>query len=73
MKYSVELNNEEVMFLQNYSQENNISIQEFILQSISEKIEDEIDRKAYNKAWKEYLESGKQSRPIEELWDEVDI
>ena len=38
-----------------------------------EKIEEKSDIAVYNAAYKEYEESGKHSRPIEELWKELDI
>ena len=37
------------------------------------KIENEYDIKIANEAYAEYIKSGKKSRPIEELWKELDI
>ena len=37
------------------------------------KIENENDIKIANEAYAEYIKSGKKSRPIEELWKELDI
>ena len=38
-----------------------------------EEIENEYDIKIANEAYSEYIKSGKQSKPIEELWKELDI
>ena len=38
-----------------------------------EKIEDEYDIGVFNAAYNEYEEGGKQSRPIEELWKELEL
>lgn len=38
-----------------------------------EKTEDEYDIAVYNAAYKEYLDSGKQSQTIEKLWHELDL
>lgn len=37
------------------------------------KIENEYDIKIANEAYSEYIKSGKKSKPIEELWKELDI
>ena len=39
----------------------------------SQKIEDEYDTKIADEAYEEYINNGKESRPIEELWEELDI
>ena len=35
-------------------------------------LEDELDIAVYEEAYAEYIETGKKSRPIEELWKELD-
>lgn len=35
--------------------------------------EDEYDMEVFNQAYKEYIDSRKESHPIEELWKELDI
>lgn len=37
------------------------------------KTENECDIKIANEAYEEYIKSGKQSKPIKELWKELDI
>lgn len=39
---------------------------------VLEKIEDEYDLAVFNEAYTEYLNEGKKSRPISELWKELD-
>lgn len=41
--------------------------------ALAEKIEDEYDVTIANEAYSEYLNSGKKSRPISELWNELDL
>lgn len=41
--------------------------------NLSEKTEDEYDIIVADEAYKEYVESGKQSRPIAELFKELDL
>ena len=41
--------------------------------ALFEKIEDEYDTKIADEAYEEYINNGKESRPIEELWEELDI
>lgn len=36
-------------------------------------IEDEHDKTIAEEAYKEYIENGKKSRPIKELWNELDL
>ena len=36
-------------------------------------LRDEYDIAVGNEAYKEYVDSGYQSRPIEELWKEIDL
>ena len=41
--------------------------------ALFERIEDEYDIAVADEAYKEYVDSGKKSRPIEELWGELDL
>ena len=41
--------------------------------ALFERIEDEYDIAVANEAYDEYLKSGKKSRPIGELWKDVDL
>lgn len=56
----------ENMFLQNKNKDS-------FLKKTSEQIEDRLDEAIFEEAYKEYLKSGKKSRPISELWQEAGI
>ena len=50
-----------------------LSLAEAFKRALFEKIEDEYDIALADEAYEEYLRSGKQARPIEELWKELDL
>jgi len=54
MAISLRLNKEDSMLIKNYASIHNISISELFRQAVLEKIEDEYDLKAYEKAMSEY-------------------
>ena len=73
MAFSILLKNEEKKLAESYSKLHSISLGEAFKQALFEKIEDEFDIVAANEAYDEYVQSGKQSKPIEELWKELDL
>ena len=73
MTISLRLNNEDTMLFKKYAELNGISVSELVRQSVLERIEDEYDLALCKEALKEYEESGRKSRPIEELWQELGI
>lgn len=70
---SIRLSDEDVNLFKNFAQLNNISMSDLVRQSVLEKIEDEFDLKVMREAYQEYLESGSKSRPIEEMWKELNL
>lgn len=54
MSYSVELNERDAKFIQNYADAHNIDVPELIRQLLVEKIEDEYDLRCYKKAMREF-------------------
>ena len=56
-----------------YAKMHSLSLAEAFKSALFEKIEDEYDLKVAEEAYKEYVEGGCKSRPIEELWKELDI
>ena len=50
-----------------------MSIGEAFKRALFEKIEDEYDLAVAEEAYKEYVDSGMKSTPIEELWKELDL
>ena len=53
MTVSLRLSDEDTMLIKKYAEMNNISVSDLIRQSVLERIEDEYDLKAYNKAVEE--------------------
>lgn len=54
MTISLRLNDEDSMLIKKYAEMNNISVSDLFRQAVLERIEDEYDLKAYNKAMEEY-------------------
>lgn len=73
MAFSIRLTEEERALAESYAKIHSYSLTEAFKRALFEKIEDEYDIAVYNTAYKDYEESGKQSRPIDELWKELDI
>ena len=66
MTISLRLNEEDTMLIKKYAEINNISISDLFRQAVLERIEDEYDLQAYNKAIKEY-----EANPVTYSHDEV--
>lgn len=73
MTISVRLNDEDAKLFKKYAEEKGITVSELVRQSVIEHIEDEYDRAVAEEAYAEYVNSGKKSRPISELWKELDL
>ncbi len=73
MAFSIRLTEEERNLAESYAKIHSISIGEAFKQALFEKIEDEYDIVVANEAYGEYEKSGRKSRPIEELWKELDL
>ena len=50
-----------------------MTLSEAFKQALFERIEDEYDITVGEEAWTEYEESGRKSRPISELWKDLDL
>ena len=50
-----------------------MSLGEAFKMALFERIEDEFDVALADEAYAEYIESGRKSRPIEELWKELEL
>lgn len=66
MTISLRLNDEDTMLFKKYAEMNGISVSELVRQSVLERIEDEYDLSAYEKAMKEY-----ENNPVTYSLDEV--
>ena len=67
MSVSLRLSEEETVLIKNYALLHNISVSELFRQAVMEKIEDEYDLKAYEKAMSSYL-----ANPVTYSLDEVE-
>ena len=73
MAFSIRLTEEEKRLADSYAKLHSISIGEAFKQALFDKIEEEFDIAVANDAYDEYAANGKQSRPINELWKELDL
>ena len=72
MTVSVRLNEKDELLIKKYAELNNISLSDLIRNAVLEKIEDEYDLKAYNKAIEEYNKNPK-TYTLEEVKKELDL
>ena len=73
MAFSIRLTEEEKTLADSYARMHNVSLGEAFKKALFEKIEEEYDISIAEEAYNEYIEGGKNSRPIEELWEELDL
>lgn len=73
MAFSIRLTENEKRLADSYAKMHSMSIGEAFKRALFEKIEDEYDITVYEEAYKEYVDSGMKSAPIEELWKELDL
>lgn len=73
MSFSIRMNQEERAVAESYAKLHSMSLGEAFKRALFEKVEDEYDISVGEQAYKEYLESGKQSKPFSELRKELDL
>ena len=73
MAFSIRLTDEEKQLADSYAKLHAMSVGEAFKQALFEKIEDEYDVTVADEAHQDYLKSGKQSRPVGELWKDLGI
>lgn len=73
MAFSIRMTPKEKKLAQSYANLHSISLSKAFIQTLFEKIEDEYDLKAAQDAYNEFVESGKKSRPIENVWTDFDL
>ena len=73
MSFSIRLTTEEKNLAESYARIHAISLGEAFKQALFEKIEDEYDLTVAQEAYDEYVNGGRKSRPISELWKELDL
>lgn len=73
MSFSIRLTPDEKALAESYAKIHAISVSEAFKQALFERIEDEYDVTVAKDAYDEYVKSGRKSRPISELWGELDL
>lgn len=73
MSFSIRLTEEERTLAESYAKLHSISLAEAFKKALFEQIETEYDITIANEAYNDYEKNGKKSRPISELWKELDL
>lgn len=73
MTFSIRLTEEEKSLAESYARLHSMSIGEAFKRALFERIEDEYDISVADEAYREYVDDGLRSRPISELWRELDL
>lgn len=72
-KVEITLTTKERELVERYARLHSMSVAEAFKIALFKQIEDEYDISVANEAYDEYVKSGKKSRPISELWKELEI
>lgn len=73
MAFSIRLTEEEKSLAESYAKFHSMSLGEAFKRALFEKIEDEYDITVANEAYNAYVKSENKSKPISELWRELDL
>ena len=73
MSFSIRLTPEEKSLAESYAKLHSLSLGEAFKKALFEQIEEEYDIAIAQDAYEEYVREGKRSRPISELWQELDL
>ena len=73
MSFSIRLSVEEKKLAESYAKLHAMSLGEAFKKALFEKIEDEYDVIVAEEAYNDYINDGKKSRPISELWKELEL
>ena len=73
MAFSIRLTEQEKKLAESYAKLHSLSLGEAFKKAFFDKIDEEFDVAVYDEAYKEYEKSGKKSRPIDELWKELNL
>ena len=73
MAFSIRMNEEEKALAESYAKLHAISLGEAFKRALFERIEEEYDISLANEVYQEYKNTGCKSRPIEELWKELNL
>ncbi len=72
MAFSIRLTEEERNLAESYAKLHSFSLSEAFKRALFEKIEDEYDIAVAESAYKEYVDSGHESTPVQDFWRELD-
>ena len=72
MAFSIRLTEEERNLAESYARLHSFSLSEAFKRALFERIEDEFDIAVAESAYKEYVDSGRKSTPIQDFWRELD-
>ena len=72
MAFSIRLTEEERNLAESYARLHSFSLSEAFKRALFEKIEDEFDIAVAESAYKEYVDSGRKSTPVQDFWRELD-
>lgn len=72
MAFSIRLTEQEKNIADSYAKLHSVSLGEAFKRALFEKIEEEYDIAIFDEAYNEY-KNERSSRPIEDLWQELDI
>jgi len=72
MAFSIRLTEDERKLAESYAKLHSFSLSEAFKRALFEKIEDEYDIAVAESAYKEFVDSGRKSTPIEDFWRELD-
>ena len=73
MSLYIRLNRKEIRLAESYAKLHSSTVEDAFKKALFEKIEDEYDAAVAKEAYREYVQSGKKSTPIAELWKELDL
>lgn len=73
MAFSIRLNEDERQLVDSYAKLHSISVGEAFKRALFDKIEEEYDIAIANEAYDDYVKSGKESKPIDDLWKDLNI
>lgn len=73
MSFSIRMSEEEKALAESYAKLHSMTLSEAFKKALFERIEEEFDLTVAQEAYSEYEKSGKKSRPISELWKELDL
>lgn len=73
MSFSIRLTAEEKALAESYARFHSMSLGEAFKKVLFERIEDEYDIVIADEAYREYVGGGSESKPISELWRELDL